>query len=514
VTVKLKLTFPANFRAHAPVGIAVARDYADYKSSYQFESNTVVVQRVMKFKMRELPASRTSDYLAFSRAVESDESQILSVETASTGAPAIPSTAKAGELVEAGLAALNAGNPRAAIPLFQRVVELEPKHKQAWNDLGLAYLRIGKFEDAVSSFRKQVAVNPYDEHAYNYLGISFQLQQKFSDAADAFRKQIEVNPLDPVAHAALGGLFLAQHKYAEAVPELDKATVLTPDNAGLQVSLGNAYMNTGEKEKALGAFEKGAELSQTPSVWNDIAYSLAEHQLELDKAQRYAESAAAATAANLRNVELARLTLDDLNAVASIGAYWDTLGWVYFQQGNLDAAERYIHAAWLLNQHGEVGDHLARVLEKRGLRDEAIRTYAMAVAAVHSVPETRGRLLALLGADAKESQIEQLLKHAHDDLSVLRTFQAGKLLNEKAEADFVVLLSPGGKEAKAEAVQFVSGSEKLKPFANSLRSLHFAEMFPDASPVKLVRRGTLSCSAATGECAFVLVIPEDVRTVN
>jgi len=82
---------------------------------------------------------------------------------------------------------------------------------------------------------------------------------------------------------------------------------------------------------------------------------------------------------------LAHLTFDDLNEVVSIGAYWDTLGWVYFQQNNLDAAERYIRSAWLLNQHGEVGDHLARVFEKRGLKGEAIRTYAMAIAAAHSV---------------------------------------------------------------------------------------------------------------------------------
>jgi Flp pilus assembly protein TadD len=514
VTVNLKLTFPPNFTAHAPVGIAVARDYAEYKSSYQSENHTVTVRRVMNFKLRELPASRTGDYLAFAHAVESDESQVLSVETAATGAPAIPSTAKADELVEAGLAALNSGNPQAAIPLFQRVVEIEPKHKQAWNDLGLAYLRLGKFDDAVATFRKQIGVNPYDEHAYNYLGITFQLQQKFSDAADAFRKQIEVNPLDPVAHAALGGLFLEQHKYSEAIPELDKATVLTPDNAGLQVSLGNAYINTGEKEKALAAFEKGAELSQTPSVWNNIAYNLAEHQLELDKAKRYAESATAATAANLRNVELPHLTLDDLGAVIAIGAYWDTLGWVYFQEGNLDAAERYVRASWLLDQHGEVGDHLARVLEKRGQKDEAIRTYAMAIAAVHSVPETRGRLVVLLGADTKAAQIEKLINRGHDDLSALRTFQAGKLLNEKAEADFLLLLSPSDKEAKVDAVQFVSGSDKLRPFAGVLRSIHFSGMFPDASPAKLVRRGTLSCSAATGECVFVLLLPEDVRTVN
>jgi Flp pilus assembly protein TadD/transglutaminase-like putative cysteine protease len=514
VTVKLKLTFPENFKARAPVGISVARDYAEYKSSYQSENHTVVVERVMNFKMRELPASRTSDYMAFARAVESDESQVLSVETASTGAPSIPSTAKADELLEAGLAALNSGNPRAAILLFQRVVELEPKHKQAWNDLGLASLRLGKFDDAAAAFRKQISVNAYDEHAYDYLGITYQQQQKYSDAADAYRKQIEINPLDPIAHAALGGLFLEQHKYADAVPELDKATVLTPDNAGLHVSLGNAYINIGEKEKALAAFEKGAELSQTPTVWNNIAYNLADHQLELDKAQRYAESAATATAANLRNVELARLTLDDLNGVLAIGAYWDTLGWVHFQRGDLDAAERYIRAAWLLNQHGEVADHLARVLEKRGEKDEAIRIYAMAIAATHSVPESRSRLVALIGAGTKDSQVEEAVSTARPALTKLRTFDAGKLLHENAEADFLILLSPGEKDAKVDAVQFVSGSEKLRPFAGGLRSIHFVGMFPDASPVKLVRRGTLSCSAASGQCIFLLLLPEDVRTVN
>jgi Flp pilus assembly protein TadD/transglutaminase-like putative cysteine protease len=514
VTVKLKLTLPSNFAARTPVGVALARDYADYKSDYKFEGHTLEVARTMHFKMRELPASRTSDYLAFSRAVESDEGQVLAVETTATETPAIPASAKADELLEAGLAALNSGNPTAAIPLFQRVVELEPSHKQAWNDLGLAYLRIGKFDDAAGAFHKQIGVNPYDEHAYDYLGIALQQQQKYNEAAEAFQKQIEVNPLDPIAHAALGGLYLEQHKYAEAVPELDKATVLSPDNAGLQVSLGNALLNTDEKEKALAAFEKGAELSQTPVVWNNIAYNLADHDLELDKAQRYAESAVTATAASLRNIELGHLTLDDLTTVASIGAYWDTLGWVYFQRGDLDTAERYLRAAWLLNQHGEVGDHLARIFDKRGQKEEAIRTYALAIAAVHSVPETRGRLAALLGSGAEEQIIKILLAKAGIELSALRTYQAGNLLKEKAEADFLLLLSPGEKEAKIDEVRFVSGSEKLRPFAANLRSLHFVGVFPDASPTKLVRRGTLSCSPATGECTFVLALPEDVRTVN
>jgi Flp pilus assembly protein TadD/transglutaminase-like putative cysteine protease len=511
VTMDLKMTLPANFLARAPVAVSVERDYAEFKSSYRFENHVLTAQRTLNFKMRELPAARVSDYLAFTRAVESDETQLLVVENSTTGAPAIPSSASADELLEAGIAALNAGNAREAIQLLQHAVEIDPKSKQGWNDLGLAYLRLGQFDEAAAAYQKQIAANPYDEHVYNYLGLTLQQQQKFPEAADAFRKQIAMNPLDPVAHAALGALFLEQHKYAEAIPELDKATVLAPDNAELEVSLGQALLNTGENDKALEAFEKAVELAQTPVVRNNVAYALAEHNLELDKAAQYAESAIAATAANLRNVELARLSLDDLNQVSSIGVYWDTLGWINFRKGDLDRAERYIRSSWLLNQHGEVGDHLAQIYEKRGDKQQAARMYAQAIAAPHAVPETRARLIVLLGGNAG---IEELVAKSKPELTKVRVFPAGDLLEENARADFFVLLSPGAKSPKVEAVKFVSGSQDLRPFTEKLRALDFGPVFPDASPAKIVRRGTLACNAATGTCTFTLTLPEDVRTLN
>jgi tetratricopeptide (TPR) repeat protein/transglutaminase-like putative cysteine protease len=511
VTAKLKLTLPASFTAQAPVGIAVARDYAQFQSSYGFEGHTLTAQRSLDFKMRELPASRTSDYLAFARAVEADEGQVLEVENSTTGAPAIPSTAKTDELVEAGVAALNADNPSAAVPLLQRAVALDPKHAQAWNDLGLAYLRLGQFDDAAGAFHKQIDVNPYDEHSYDYLGATLEQQQKYSDAVDAYHKQLELNPLDLFAHSALGGLFLSQHEYTQAVPELEKATTISPDDAVLQVSLGTAYINTGEKDKALAAFEKGAGLSKKPLIWNNVAYSLADNKLELDKAQQYAESAISATDADLRNMDLTHITLEGLGEVESVGNYWDTLGWIYFQKGDLDSAERYIRAGWVLDQHGEVGDHLAQIYQKRGRKDEAVHMYALSLAASHPVPETRARLILLLGTN---STIDKLTAQAKPELAPLRTLPAGKLLQEDAQADFFVLLSPGEKEAHADAVQFVSGSEKLRPFAEPLRALDYGAVFPDASPLKIVRRGTLTCSAKTGDCSFTLAPPEEVRTLN
>lgn len=510
VTTTLNLALPATLTVQPPVAISVSRDYADFESSYKFAEHTLVAERSLNFKLRELPASRTSDYLAFTHAVEADEGQSFAVENTIAGAPTIPATAKKEELVDAAYAALNAGNPEGAIPLLQRVVELEPKHKLAWNYLGLAYLRLGKFDDATAAFRKQIEINPYDEYAYNDLGLALQQQQKFAEATAAYQKQIELNPLDNFAHAALGSLYLVQHKYAEAVPELDKATVLSPDNAEIEVGLGQAYLNTGEKEKALAAFEKGVEIAKTPVVWNNVAYSLADHKIELDKAQQYSESAVSATAANLRNIELSRLTLDDLGQVLSIGAYWDTLGWIYFQKGDLTIAERYICASWMLSQHGEVGDHLAQIYEKRGEKDAAVHAYALAMATTHTIPETRGRLVSLLGDD---KNIDGMVNAARAELISLHTIPAGKILNEKTSAEFFLSLSPGGKGTNVEAVRFISGSEKLRLLADRLRSLDYGVMFPGDSPVKLVRRGTLSCDASR-DCTLTLVLPEDVHTLN
>ena len=79
VTVQLKLTLPPDYIAQPPVGVSVARDYAAFKSSYRFEDHTLTAERSLDFKMRELPASRTGDYLAFSRTVEADENQSLVV---------------------------------------------------------------------------------------------------------------------------------------------------------------------------------------------------------------------------------------------------------------------------------------------------------------------------------------------------------------------------------------------------------------------------------------------------
>jgi tetratricopeptide (TPR) repeat protein len=509
---KIKLDLPAKYTAHAPLPFSVKRDYGEYKATYKLDGLTFTAVRTLTVRQDELPAPRAADYQAFRRTVSSDLSQFLSLESTVAGTPTAPPDMKADDLVESGRAAMNNGNLSMAVQLLKRATEVEPKNKYAWYALALAYITLRQNDDAIAALNKQIEINPYDEYAYNALGHVYQQERKYDDAVIAYNKQIEINPLDKYAHAGLGAMYSEWHKYDLAAPELEKATSLTPDNPELQVSLGDAYLNLGQDDKALATFDHAVELSATPLVWNNIAYQLSLKKSHLDRAQQYAESAVSATTAALRNLSLDRLTPQELPLVPSLIAYWDTLGWVYFGEGNLDQAEKYVAAAWALGQHGEVGDHLGQIYEKQGKKDRALLTYQLSLTGLRPPPETQEHIDALLKNNAKLN--DPAKNKSIESLQSLRSINLGKA-KETGSADFFVLLSGvAGAPAKAEAVKFISGDDKLKVFTEALRTAEYRLTLPDDTPLKILRRGILSCSTATGNCLFVLMLPDDVRTVD
>jgi tetratricopeptide (TPR) repeat protein len=508
---KVKLELPARYSAQSPLAFSLKRDYADYEATYKVENGVFDAGRQLVLHQDELPVDRASDYASFRRAVGADLAQQLTVENASAGGIVPPADMKADDLVESARAAMDAGNLQVAEALLKRATELDPKNKFAWNNLGLIYLGTRQDDQAIACFKKQIEVSPYDEFAYNNLGRTYWQDRNYEEAVKAFSKQLENNPLDKFAHSNLGAMYAEWHKYDLAVSELEKAISLTPDNAELQVTLGDAYLNLGQDAKALAAFDHAVELNATPLVWNNIAYQLSLKGSHLDRAQQYAESAVSATAAALRNISLDRLTQKDLPLVPSLIAYWDTLGWVEFTEGNLDKAEKYVAAAWNLGHHGEVGDHLGQIYEKRGNKDLAVRTYALSMNGLRPIPETRGRLASLAGGDSKA---DAAVSHYKQELEHLSTIDLGKA-TQNGNADFFILLSGGsGEKARVDAVKFVSGDEKLKSYTDALRTADYHLTFPDDTPVKILRRGTLSCSIASGNCSFVLTLPDDVRTVD
>jgi tetratricopeptide (TPR) repeat protein len=513
ITYRIKLTLPSQYQTRLPLPLKVTRDYAEYSSTYTLEGNTLVAERKFRLRQHELPAARVQDFRAFVAAARADESQTIAIGKSVAGSPAIPETVKVEELIQAADAAAKNENYLMVEQLLKRVVEKEPKHKDARRQLAWALFAQRKFDPAITALNEQIAINPFDDFSYNLLGRIHWAKQDYPEAEKAFRKQIEVTPLDPWSHSNLGQMLVEWRKYKEAVPELEQAISLNPEGESLYVSLGRAHLNLGDTAKGIEVLDQAVKRSPGQRVWNDVAYFLAVSKVQLDKAQQYAESAVTAVATDLRNVELENLTMENLSDVGAIAAYWDTLGWVHFQSGNADAAEKYVSAAWFLGQHSEVGYHLGQILEKQGKKEEAIRMYALASVSSRLVPEARESLDRLAGKDKSEA----LMKSAKDELGSFYTLELGSLLKnlkENTEAEFFITLAPGAAgKAQVTEVKFVRGDEKIRPLSSSLKTAKYNFSFPDEARTKVIRRGTLLCRK-TGECSFLMLSPEYVTSVD
>jgi tetratricopeptide (TPR) repeat protein len=475
----------------------VERSYAEYSSSYHAEANVLTADRTLRFQASELPAGSQDDLLAFSRAVESDEAQTITVQNPSTDVPALPTASNASELVETAEASLDHNHSDDAIPLLERAIALDPKQPHAWSDLGLARLRQQNWTESIAAFRRQLEIDPHDATANRYLGLAFMGAGQDADAEAALRSQIERSPGDANSRASLGEVLLKEEKYVQAATELDKATILAPLDPWTRIQLGNAYLHAGQNHEALTAFEKAVEVSPTPDVQSHIAGILADANQDSAAALKYAESAVATTEAAMRSVKIDRAGRKDFSAVAVLDYCWQTLGWVHFQRGELDAAEKYLHAAWRLDPNSEASKHLGQLYEKRGKADLAAQIYA---AAIPVTPELHARLVTLTGS---EENAGRHIRDAAGWLKTTTTFPLGKFAAPGAHADFVVLIARIANGTAVESSAFIEGEQRLRPLGDRLRSVHFRETFPDGHLEKLLRRGTISCSAGS-DCTFVL----------
>lgn len=508
ISYSVSLQLPAAVKVQAPVNVSLARDYADFKSTYAANGAVFTATRTMTVKQRELPDARRADYQAFTRVLRNDGDQHATLDASAvvSSASAAPDT-EVKELNNRAYAAMQAGDYATAITVLKKAVEKDPKNQWAWTSLARSYINQKDTDQALAAVKKEIELNPYDENAYFFRGRAYVMQHKYADAETAFNKQIEINPLDKVTPGALGAMYVEQGNYDKAAAAYEKWVAVNPDQAGPHIQLGKAYVNLHRVDDARKQFNRAVEMSPGPGTWNDVAYEMALGGIDLDTAQRYAESAVAATTAASRNLDLNNVDARALGVVSSLAAYWDTLGWVFFAKGDLAQAEKYVGASWKLAQHAEVGDHLAQIYEKRGRRADAIAQYGTALAADNPAQLVRDHLAALAGANVKPDAVAS--EHRRD-LDATRTLAVSVKDMTGKKADIAVLLSAPNV---VEGVRFVDGDKDLATVAGSLKTLPIAGAFPDDGPARLLRRGTLACSSETA-CTLTFVLPSDAKPVK
>jgi tetratricopeptide (TPR) repeat protein len=494
---RTKITLPDSVTINPPVPVEIKRDYAQYSATAEFKDHVLTAERKMVLNVFEMPQSRARDFTAFVRVINSDFAQQAQITNSKSETLAGPKQAKTEELEDAAYNALQSRKFKLAADLYVRVTDQDPKHPRAWNNLGRAYAAMTQYDKAIAAYKKAIEVNAYDEWAYNNLGGVYEAQQKHTEAMEAYRKQIEVNPLDEFAHFSVGRLLMRDKKYDEAVVELQRASGIRPDDPGILQQLGEAYLNVNKTDQAMAAFDKALEKSPTPEVWNNVAYVLAKSKVRLDRAQQYAESAVSSTETLLRNLPAEQAEWIGTVTSASLASYWDTLGWVYFQQGDLDKAEKYLLASWQHSHHGEVGDHLGQLYEKRGDKENARITYTQALASPQRVPETEEHLKALTkGAKLKSDPLADFNKPIKLGFDVA-----------DAKAEMIVTFAGNGD---VKDIKLLSGEQQFSSRLPELKKINFGNGFPNDRVQGFVRKGLLFCD----KTCYVYLVPADVSMLG
>jgi tetratricopeptide (TPR) repeat protein len=249
-------------------------------------------------------------------------------------------------------------------------------------------------------------------------------------------------------------------------------------------------------------------------MFNSVAYELTEADQHLPLALEYAKRAVTEEGAASRKADLSQLKMQDLLSANSLAADWDTLGWVYFKMGNLDQAEKYLNAAWMLGQDADEADHLGKLYERENKKQAAIQMYRFALAQAKEkrssgidTAKTSARL-EFLSPGASNPGLRSA-NEIDGELSQMRTTKLSMQAKTEESAEFFLLLARN----KVEAVKFISGSEALKSAEAALKSASYKVEIPEDGDPRILRRGILFCSEISG-CAFTMLNPSEVRSVN
>jgi TonB family protein len=400
---------------------------------------------------------------------------------------------------------------QTAVVLARQIMSMAPQVKGTRLVLGMSLLGLNQFDEAVAVLEDEIKIDPSSPYAYNDLARIYWRQHKYEDAIAQFQKQLTINPHDHTANQDVGLILRNQKRCREAMPYLETALAISAANFTTQLAHGECNLDLGNTAKGISEMEQ-ATSAANPGIWNGAAYYLADHNVELDRAQTWAETAIAIQSAQLRNISLEHLTPTQLGLVRELAEEWDTMGWIYFKKVNIDQARLYIEAAWPLVPSPTVGSHLGQVYEKLNRQDDAIRTYAMTIAAAdlptrattnpEAVAEATDRLTKLA---ARDVSIPDMIKKGHDDLEAMCSLSVTNLPKSSGTADFTMKVAANG----STEVRQVSGDSSFSKFTEALREVRIPMQIPGAAGIEIPRRGKLTCNAEQTECHFTLLRAEE-----
>ncbi len=504
------IELPSTYTAELPKSVKYSTTFATYQSDYKLDDkNRLITDRRVEVLQSKVPVSQWDGYKKFVKNVQDDQGKYIQLAAPGVAAAAEEiSNPDAEQLVREAYLNMQNQNFDGARSSLEQAEKLNPRQLGLWAAYGALNMRNNNIGDSLVDYKKEVALHAGTPWAYRSLASVQITYKKYDDAESTLQSLLKVVPNDTQTELQLGSLLMQQKKYGDAASLLTTAQKAAPDNKNIAIQAGRAQIFAGKQNDGETTLRTALDGATDPEILNDAAYELADSNLDLDLAAASCKKALELLDKEAAQFTLANLSNSDLRRLQLLTATWDTMGWIYFRQGNLKLAEDYIDAAWFESQNREVGDHLGQIYEKVGKKQDAANIYALAEASGH-LPDPEGRTDMEKRVAALKSQgIRVTYSDPGRQLGEQRSIYIANSTPKYASAEFFVELSPG----KTESIAYIRGDESLKTAGENLQKASFRVPFPKDSQAKLIRRGILVCPEGSEKCQFTLLLPQSTTT--
>jgi spermidine synthase/tetratricopeptide (TPR) repeat protein len=130
----------------------------------------------------------------------------------------------------AALRALGPGGIRATAPIYERVLELDPKNVSVLNTLAVVRMKEGSLQVAEDYLRRAVRLAPDYAVAHNNLGLCLAKQGRVAEAIPWFRRAIDISPTFTDVRTHLARALYRTGHTQEALPHLRYVLKSDPNN--------------------------------------------------------------------------------------------------------------------------------------------------------------------------------------------------------------------------------------------------------------------------------------------
>jgi tetratricopeptide (TPR) repeat protein len=157
------------------------------------------------------------------------------------------------------------GKPGEAEALYRRILEIDPDHGDALNNLGILLRRQDRLNESVEVLRHATRNHPDFPSAFNSLGMSLARAGQFDDALTALRQALVIDPGFAIARLNIAHTLEQSGDLTGAIDALGDYLAQKPDDADALNRLGCYQSAAGQMTEALRNLTRAVELAPDSS---------------------------------------------------------------------------------------------------------------------------------------------------------------------------------------------------------------------------------------------------------